>query len=111
MREKEPGPKAPGSAEGADAPLDLVHGFPQDRRTWSSQVAAFKADRRRTSPTPLDSGPEHQRDLMQRFAMDLTRLLQERLDQALLRGLPDLELNDAEDPPDTPPQAAMPSPD
>jgi pimeloyl-ACP methyl ester carboxylesterase len=105
LREKDPERQAHRPDDGDEAPQGLIHGFPQDRRTWPSQVAAFKEDRRRAAPDPPGSEPTHGKDLMQRFARDLSRLLQERLDQASLRGKADLELTTADDPPCAPPQA------
>lgn len=111
MRAKNLEPQAPSPDEGGEAPLDLVRGFPQDRRTWSSQVAAFKADRRRAGLGQPGPEPAQGKDLMQRFARDLSRLLQERLDLASLRGRADLELTAADDPPGMPSQAAEPPPE
>lgn len=76
MLMKEPTPQPPRPIEGRGASLRLITGFPQDRRTWPNQIAAFKADRRRRSTGPSKEEPVTDSDLMAQFAESLSRLLE-----------------------------------
>jgi hypothetical protein len=94
MRMKEPDPQPPRPVEGRGASVRLITGFPQDRRTWPIQIAAFKVERRRGSTGLSKEKPVTDSDLMKQFAESLSRLLEGSLgepnqgDPALPEGSP-----------------------
>ena len=76
MRIKEHSPQPSWPVEGQEALVRLITGFPQDRRTWPIQVAAFKVDRRRGGTSPSKERLVTGSDLKTQFAENLSRLLE-----------------------------------